>query len=66
MSGLNNAAINNETYLLYCSSDPPGDLALTTLNIKAGTPMFKVPVTSVAVAGTYTSSYVEVMVQPVF
>ncbi|KAF9949454.1 hypothetical protein BGZ72_008774 [Mortierella alpina] len=59
VSGLNNAAINNETYLLYCSSDAPGDLALTTLNIKAGTPMFKVPVTSVAVAGTYTSSYVE-------
>ncbi|CAO3572965.1 unnamed protein product [Mortierella alpina] len=59
VSGLNSAAINSESYLLYCSPNPPDTLALITHNIQGDLKMFKVPVTSVAVAGTYTSSYIE-------
>ncbi|KAF9572816.1 hypothetical protein EC968_009455 [Mortierella alpina] len=58
VSGLHND-INSESYLLYCTAVAPDTFAQTAAGIPANLPMFKVPVTSVAVGGTYTSSYVE-------
>ncbi|KAF9940871.1 hypothetical protein BGZ67_006533 [Mortierella alpina] len=59
VSGLNSAVINSEKYLLYCTTAAPDGLALTTMGLPSNMKMFKVPVMSVGVAGTYTSSYVE-------
>ncbi|KAF9280514.1 hypothetical protein BGZ68_007183 [Mortierella alpina] len=63
VSGLGGDAVNSESYVLYCSDEAPDVLALTALGIPPNLSKFKVPVTKVAVAGTYTSSYIELIGQ---
>ncbi|KAF9115895.1 hypothetical protein BGW39_002888 [Mortierella sp. 14UC] len=59
INGLNNNKWSNESYVLYCTETPLNDTQLQGLNLPPGISQFKVPVQSVLVEGTYTSSYVE-------
>ncbi|KAF9897427.1 hypothetical protein BX616_005624, partial [Lobosporangium transversale] len=49
-----------EQYVLYCGDQAPDTLALQAHGIPTSVGIFKVPLQSVGVEGTFTSSYVEV------
>ncbi|GJJ70638.1 hypothetical protein EMPS_02988 [Entomortierella parvispora] len=54
---------SNETSLLYCGDAPIGTQALLEAGVNTNVQQFKVPVTSVATSGNFTSSYVELIGQ---
>ncbi|KAG9073172.1 hypothetical protein KI688_000959 [Linnemannia hyalina] len=59
MFGANNNP-GSEDYLLYCGDIPaPQGQAILDMGVSSNVKKFKVPVTSVLVSGTFTSSYVE-------
>ncbi|KAG0081749.1 hypothetical protein BGZ90_005111 [Linnemannia elongata] len=58
MHGLNNNP-DTEDYLLYCGGAKPEPNALQAMGVPATVRMFHVPVSTVLVSGTFTSSYVE-------
>lgn len=51
----------NESYVLYCDQQQPGNLALLDAGIVVDSPKyFSVPLTKVMVDDTFTSTYIEV------
>ncbi|KAI8606303.1 hypothetical protein EDD21DRAFT_349230 [Dissophora ornata] len=59
MYGLNNNANTSESYVIYCADPAPESAALLAAGLTATIATFKVPLQSVAVGGTYASSYIE-------
>ncbi|KAF9142841.1 hypothetical protein BGX30_002031 [Mortierella sp. GBA39] len=56
-----NQTQNSEDYLLYCGDAAPQGQAILDMGVSSNVKMFKVPVTNVLVAGTFTSTYVELV-----
>lgn len=59
MHGLNNNP-DTEDYLLYCVETVPTGLVVQDMGLSPNVKKFRVPVSTVLVSGTFTSSYVEV------